>query len=73
MAGCDKCGCNGKVESKTTEGDEPNNTPPGVGFSFAMCHPPLSQEADGLANVLDSGTGFWEFYYAGEVCEARDC
>ena len=25
-----------------------------------------------LANFLDSGTGFWEFNYAGEACEARD-
>ena len=48
MIGCDKCSRNGKVESKTTEDDEPNNTPPGIGFSFAMCHPPLSQEADGF-------------------------
>ena len=23
------------------------------------------------ANFLDSGTGFWEFNYAGEACEAR--
>ena len=24
-----------------------------------------------MANFLDSGTGFWEFNYAGEACEAR--
>ena len=48
VTGCDKCGCHGKVESKTTEDDELNKTPPGTGFSFAMCHPPLSQEGDGF-------------------------
>ena len=38
-----------KVENKSTEiDDKPNNTPPGTGFSFAMCHPLLSQEADGF-------------------------
>ena len=37
---CDKCSCDGKVESKTTEDDEPNNAPPGIGFSFAMYHAP---------------------------------
>ena len=40
VTGCDKCSCDGKVESKTTGDDEPNNTPPGIGSSFAMC--PLS-------------------------------
>ena len=25
-----------------------------------------------VANFLDSGTGFWEFSYAGEPCVARD-
>ena len=40
VAGCDKCGCNGKVENKITENDQPNNTPPGIGFNFAMCRPP---------------------------------
>ena len=41
MTGCDKCSYNGKVESESTEiDDEPNNSPPDIGFSFAMCHPP---------------------------------
>ena len=48
MTRCDKCSCNGKVESQSTEDDEPNNTPPGIGFSFAMYHPPLFQEAGGI-------------------------
>ena len=51
MTGCDKCSCNGKVESKTTEDDEPNN-----GFSFAMCHPLLSPEADVFQLLVDSGS-----------------
>ena len=50
VTGCDKCSCNnGKVESKSTKDDESNNTPPGIGFSFAMCHSRLSQEADGFS------------------------
>ena len=56
MTGCDKCSCNGKVESKSTEDDEPNNTPPGIGFRFAMGHPPLSQEADGFQLLVDLGS-----------------
>ena len=56
VTGCIKCDCNGKVESKTTEDDKPNNKPPGVGFSFAMCHPSLSQEADGFQLLVDSGS-----------------
>ena len=54
VTGCDKCGCNGKVEIKTTEDDEPNYTPPGIGFSFTMCHPPLFQEADDFQLLVDS-------------------
>ena len=56
MTGCDKFSCNGKVESKSTEDDEPNNTPPGIGFDFAMSHPPLSQEAAGFQLLVDSGS-----------------
>ena len=56
VTGCDKWSCNRKVGRKSTEDDEPNNTPPGVGFSFAMCHPPLSQEADGFQLLVDSGS-----------------
>ena len=47
MTGYDKGSCNGNVESKSTEDDELHNTPPGIGFSFAMSNPPLSQEAGG--------------------------
>ena len=55
VTGCDKCSCNGKVESKTTDDDKPNNTRPGTEFSFAMCHPPLFQEADDFKLLVDSG------------------
>ena len=55
--GCDKCSCNRKVENKCTEiDDQPNNTTPGIGFSFAMCHPPLSEEAIGFQLKVDSGS-----------------
>ena len=56
VTGCDKCSCNGKGESKSTEDDEQNNTPPGIGFSVAMCHPLLSQEADGFQLLVDTGS-----------------
>ena len=49
VTGCDKCSCNGKVESETTEDLEPSNTPSGIGFSiFAMCHPLISRGYDGF-------------------------
>ena len=57
QTGCEKCSCNRKLENKCTDIDyEQNNTPPGIGFSFAMCHPPLSQEADGFKLLVDSGS-----------------
>ena len=31
----------------------------------------LTSRNKDYANFLDSGTGFWEFNYAGEACEAR--
>ena len=31
----------------------------------------VKEEEKASANFLDSGTGFWEFNYAGEACEAR--
>ena len=56
VTGCDRCTCNGEVESKSTGDDEPNNTPPGIGFDFSMCHPPLSQKADGFQLLVDAGS-----------------
>ena len=43
VPGFDKCSCNRKIENKCTEIDDELNTPPGIGFLFAMCHSPLSQ------------------------------
>ena len=57
VTGCNKCSCNGKVESKSTADAEANSTPPSIGFSFAMCHTPLFQEAGGfLLFLVDSGS-----------------
>ena len=54
MTGCEKFGCTRKVENKCTKiYDEPNNTPPGIGFSFVMCHLLVSQEADGFQLLVD--------------------
>ena len=56
MTGCDKCSCNRKVENKCTEIVDEPNTSSGMGFSFAMCHSPLSYEADGSQLLVDSGS-----------------
>ena len=56
MTGCDKCSCNRKVENECMEIDDEPNTPPGIGFSFVICHPPLSQEADSFQLLVDSGS-----------------
>ena len=50
------CICNGNVQSKSTEHDEPNKRPPGIGFSFAMCPPVLSQKAYGFQLLVDLGS-----------------
>ena len=54
VGGCEKCSCNIKVKSKCTEIDNESNTPPDIGFSFEMCHPPFSQEANGFQLLVDS-------------------
>ena len=54
VSGCEKYSCNIKVKNKCTEIDNESNTPPDIGFSFDMCHPPLSQEADGFQLLVDS-------------------
>ena len=48
--GCKSCCCsNGKVVKKSNEESEVEYSPlPGIGFSFACCHPPLSHKADGF-------------------------
>ena len=55
VTGCNKRSCNGKIENKYTgNGDEPNNTPAGIGFGLSMYHPPISQEADGFQLLVES-------------------
>ena len=56
MTGYDKCSCNKKMKNKCTEIDDEPNTPPDIGFNFAMYHPPFSQEADGFQLLVDSGS-----------------
>ena len=55
--GCKSCCCsNGKVAKKPNEESEVEySPPPGIGFSFACCHPPLSQQTDGFQMLVDSG------------------
>ena len=36
--------------------DESYSPPPDIGFSFAMCHLPLLQKADGFQLLADSGS-----------------
>ena len=56
MTRCDKCSCDKKSRKLIAKiYEEPNNTPPGIRFSFAMCHPTLSQEAEGFQLLVDSG------------------
>ena len=42
VTGCDNYRCKSKVKNKYTEIDDEPDTPPVIGSSFAMCHPPLS-------------------------------
>ncbi|CAN0458149.1 unnamed protein product, partial [Ascophyllum nodosum] len=56
--GCKSCGySNGKIAKKSADESEVEySPPPGIGFSFACCHPPLSQRADGFQMLVDSGS-----------------
>ena len=56
MTGCDNCSCKRKVEKNCMEDDDESNTPPGVGFSSAMCHLPLSQQTDDFQLLVASGS-----------------
>ena len=56
VTGCDKCSCNRKVENECMGIDDERNTPPGIGFSFVICHPLLSYEADSFQLLVDSGS-----------------
>ena len=56
--GCRSCCCsNGKVAKKSNEESEVEySPPPGMGFSFACCHPPLSHQTDDFQMLVDSGS-----------------
>ena len=60
MTGCDKkqCSCNSKVENKFTESDDESHTStsPEIVLSFAVCHLPLSHQADDFKPLVDSGS-----------------
>ena len=58
VVGCKPCCCgNGKVAKKSNgESKVEYSPPPGIGFSFACCHPPLSHRADGFQMLVDSGS-----------------
>ena len=54
---CKSCCCSkGKVPRKSNESTVEYSPPPGIGFSFACCHPPLSHQADGFQMLVDSGS-----------------
>ena len=50
------CCSNGKVARMYNESKVEYSPPPGIGFSFACCHPPLSHEADGFQMLVDFGS-----------------
>ena len=56
--GCrSRCCGNGKVAKQSNEESEVKySPPPGIGFSFACCHPPLSHQTDGFQKLVDSGS-----------------
>ena len=56
--GCKSCCCsNGKVAKKSNEESEVEySPPPGIGFSFACCHPPLSYQTAAFHMLVNSGS-----------------
>ena len=62
--GCKSCCCsNGKVAKKSNEESKVEySPPPGIGFSLACCHPPLSQRADGF-QMLRAVLNVPSFYF----------
>ena len=52
---CKSCCCsNGKIAKKSNENEVEYLPPPGIGFSCACFHPPLSHQADGFQMLVDS-------------------
>ena len=56
--GCRLCCCSDdKVAKKSNEESEVEySLPPGIGFSFACYHPPLSHQTYGFQMLVDSGS-----------------
>ena len=51
------CSSNSKIAKKSNgESEIEYSPPPGIGFSFSCCHPPLSHQADGFQMLVDSGS-----------------
>ena len=58
---CKSCCCsNGKVARMSNERKVEYSPPPGIGFSFACCHPPLSHQADGFHMLVNFGS--WKHF-----------
>ena len=58
VIGCNSnfcCKCKGENSSNESN-DESYFPPPGIGFSFAACHLPLSQQVEGFQVLVDSGS-----------------
>ena len=53
---CRSCCCNGKIAKKPNESEVEYSPPPGIGFNFACCYPPLFHKADGFQMLVDSGS-----------------
>ena len=52
----ESCCCSGKIENKSIESEIEYSPPPGVGFSFACGHLPLSHQAGGFQMLMNSGS-----------------
>ena len=53
---CKSCCCNGKIAKKSSKSEVKYSPPPGIGFNFACCHPPLSYQAYWFQMLVDSGS-----------------
>ena len=56
--GCENklCCCKSRAKNKSTESEDESYTPPEIGWSSAVCHLPLSQQAHGFQLLEDSGS-----------------
>ena len=54
---CKSCCCsNGKIARMSNESKVEYSPLPGIGFSFACCHPPLSHQTGGFQMLVDFGS-----------------